>query len=88
MKLCGSLKLNTIYKGVNMAHFYGTVQGNRGEATRCGSKRGLETWAAGWGGAIRVQVYHQDGQDYVRVTKQPWHGMGKFEVIYEGLLGE
>lgn len=72
-----------------MAHFYGTLQGNRGETTRCGSKNsGLETWSAGWNGAVRVQLYHRDGQDYVRITKQPWQGAGEFKLIYEGPLGE
>jgi hypothetical protein len=75
-------------KGADMSHFYGTVQGSRGEATRCGYKSGLETWAAGWGGAVKVQVYHEDGRDYVRVTKQPWRGVGKFKLLYEGPLGE
>lgn len=72
-----------------MSHFYGLVEGSRGVVGRCGHKKsGLETWAAGWGGAVRVQVYHKDGQDMVRVTKQPWRGAGKFELLYEGPLAE
>lgn len=38
-----------------MAHFYGVVQGNRGEATRTGSKNsGMYAEAKGWdlGGAV------------------------------------
>ena len=41
-----------------MAHFYGTVQGNRGETSRCGSKSsGLVASANGWniGGTIQVE---------------------------------
>ena len=40
-----------------MAHFYGTTQGHRGEATRCGTKNsGLTATANGWdiGGEISV----------------------------------
>jgi hypothetical protein len=71
-----------------MSHFYGTLKGSRGEATRCGTtKSGLETWAAGWGGAVRVCVYHHDGQDWVRVTMEPWKGIGPHKLLYSGPLG-
>lgn len=61
-----------------MSHFYGTLQGNRGEATRCGSAdSGITTYAAGWRGAIRVEVYRDnDGIDRYHVSLQPWHGSG------------
>ena len=45
-----------------MAHFYGTVQGNRGEATRTGSKNsGMYAEAKGWdlGGAVTTK-YNPD----------------------------
>jgi len=41
-----------------MSHFYGTVQGHRGEATRCGAKSsGLTSTANGWdiGGEVEVK---------------------------------
>ena len=42
-----------------MSHFYGTLQGNRGEATRCGTKNsGLVTYAASWSGAIRTHLWY------------------------------
>jgi len=52
-----------------MSHFYGTLQGNRGEATRCGTKKsGIETYAASWKGAIRCHTYiNAKGQDCVIV---------------------
>ncbi len=71
-----------------MSHFYGTLEGNRGEATRCGTKAsGITTHAAGWGGAIRVNVYEREGKDYYRVTLQPWQGSGGEHVtLAEGEL--
>lgn len=43
-----------------MSHFYGSIQGTRGEATRCGSKSsGYRATIAGWGGAIQVRLEHR-----------------------------
>lgn len=43
-----------------MSHFYGSIKGTKGEATRCGDKhRGYRAVAAGWGGAIEVRLVHQ-----------------------------
>ena len=74
-----------------MSHFYGIVQGNRGEATRCGSKdSGVTTHAASWNGAVRVDVFvDQDtGQDVARVALVPWQGRGVSRVLYEGPVSE
>ena len=73
-----------------MSHFYGTLEGSRGKATRCGSKAsGLGVAAASWHGAIYVDVWHnaQIGLDCFRVTQTPWHGVGVTEVIAQGILG-
>ena len=60
-----------------MAHFYGTLEGNRGKATRCGTKiGGLSVTAAGWGGAIYVKLFEQDGVDHYTVSIGPWQGSG------------
>jgi len=62
-----------------MSHFYGTLQGNRGEATRSGNKSsGLQTHAAGWGGAISVNLYHdaETGIDMARIFLAPWQDSG------------
>jgi len=62
-----------------MSHFYGTLQGNRGETTRCGTKNsGITIYAAGWGGAIRVDVSHdeRDDTDSYEVYLVPWHSSG------------
>ena len=68
-----------------MAHFLGTVQGNRGEASRLGSKTsGLVTVAASWQGSVRTYLYERDGIDWVCVSLQPWHGKGSSRVLYDG----
>ena len=73
-----------------MSHFYGTVRGNRGEASRGGSKdSGMTTHCASWKGAIRCQAYvNEQGQDCVRISKEFWRGRGENKVIYDGLIGE
>jgi hypothetical protein len=73
-----------------MSHFYGTLQGARGEATRAGSKgSGIETYAASWKGAIRVNVFHDEtsGVDRYAIHQTRWHGAGVDEEIASGALG-
>ena len=42
-----------------MSHFYSKIQGNRGEATRCGTKdSGVTATAASWTGAIRTELLY------------------------------
>jgi hypothetical protein len=68
-----------------MAHFYGTIAGQRGEASRLGSKTsGLETVAASWEGAVSVRLYEKDGRDYCSVSLIPWHGNGTSKILYTG----
>jgi hypothetical protein len=74
-----------------MSHFYGTLQGNRGEATRGGSKKsGMTTYCASWEGAVRCEAWHdkETGKDMVNVSKEPWHGAGESKLLYRGLIGE
>jgi len=72
-----------------MSHFYGTVQGARGEATRGGMKNsGLKTNAASWAGCIRVELYERDGKDYFHITETPWDGQGRSRMIAQGIIGE
>ncbi|MCP4900011.1 MAG: hypothetical protein GY906_23835 [bacterium] len=72
-----------------MAHFYGTLHGNRGEASRCGSKgSGMVTCCAAWGGAIRSYAWvNSEGVDMVRVEKVQWQGVGETRLLYEGPIG-
>lgn len=73
-----------------MSHFYGTVQGNRGEATRCGHKSsGLTTEAAGWHGCIKTHVYYDEetNTDKFEVALVPWQGSGGWSrVVTSGIL--
>jgi hypothetical protein len=76
-----------------MSHFYGTLQGGRGRATRCGTKKsGLDTRAASWGGCISVDLYHDEktGEDCFTVyqTQHPSNGAGIRETIAEGVIGQ
>ena len=52
-----------------MGHFYASIQGNRGEATRMGSKSsGIEGHVRGWNVGCRVTCYvDSDGKDHVAV---------------------
>ena len=60
-----------------MSHFYGTIEGNRGESTRCGTQgSGMLTYAAGWQGAIRVSVQHDGDADNYIVELTPWQSSG------------
>lgn len=48
-----------------MAQFYASIQGNRGEATRMGTKlTGIEGHIRGWNIGCRVHMYHRDGVDH------------------------
>ena len=73
-----------------MSHFYGTLRGNRGEATRCGSKAsGLTTHAASWAGSVVSTVFEhtdKDGnvEDWVDVSLAPWRGSGSNVMLYRG----
>lgn len=53
-----------------MAHFYGSMQGNRGSVTRTGSKdSGLSAHIRGWDFGVSVRTYvNQDGVDCVCVS--------------------
>lgn len=71
--------------GDNMAHFYGTLQGARGQATRCGTKpSGMEAIAASWQGAVRSTLFEEDGRDWVEVNLIPWKGRGMSRLLYRG----
>lgn len=74
-------------EGEAMSHFYGTLQGNRGEATRCGTKdSGMHTTCASWQGAVECYAYVdvQSGDDWVVITFNSWFGAGSSRLIYRG----
>jgi len=52
-----------------MSRFYGSIQGTKGEATRCGdSKNGIHGHVRGWnlGGMVRMFV-NEHGEDVCRI---------------------
>lgn len=73
-----------------MAHFYGTVRGSRGEASRMGGERsGMVTYCASWRGAVRCHAYvNAEGMDCVRVSLTQWRGRGVERQLYDGPIGE
>jgi hypothetical protein len=75
-----------------MSRFYGTVQGSRGQATRCGNNgSGITTEAAAWGGCIEVQV-HEDlfdpKWDRFVIRMMPWQSNGDAILIATGTIGD
>lgn len=53
-----------------MAQYYASIQGNRGEATRMGTKTsGIDGHIRGWNIGARVVITHENGRDVVRVYK-------------------
>ena len=70
-----------------MAHFYGTIQGARGEASRLGHKSsGLTVKAASWQGAVLTVLSHVDGRDWATVylTRHRGAGIGIDRTLYDG----
>lgn len=52
-----------------MSHFYSRIQGNRGEATRCGSKAsGITAWAQSWTARATTYMRHYNGEDHLEVA--------------------
>jgi len=53
-----------------MAQFRGTIEGNRGEASRLGTKAsGLTVTANGWDTGVRVELSHRAGRDVVLIYR-------------------
>ncbi len=70
----GHLKLES-----DMAHFYGTQQGNRRQVQRCGTKSsGFTAFTASWEGAVRVEAWYDASlnEDWVEVHLCSWLGNG------------
>ena len=74
-----------------MSRFYGSVKGNRGEATRGGSKySGYTSYCAGWGGGIEVRLWYDPevGKDHYTVCQVAHCGKGIEREIARGIVGE
>jgi len=71
-----------------MSHFYGTIQGSRGKATRAGTpSSGLFTETASYDGCVEVTLTVRDGVDWAHVCLKPWRGTGVHRSIYDGPVG-
>jgi hypothetical protein len=73
-----------------MSRFYGTLQGSRGQATRCGHKTsGMEVYGASYEGAVRTYLYYDEetDTDMARVELTTWQGSGTNRVLYDGPVG-
>ena len=71
-----------------MARFYGSIQGNRGNATRMGTPNsGFTAWAAGWQGRVVIEIDDRDGVDWARVSLAKHHGHGTSQLLYDGPVG-
>lgn len=52
-----------------MAHFRGVLQGNRGEASRLGTKSSsLNAEVNGWNLGCRVLIEHKNGEDVLHIS--------------------
>jgi hypothetical protein len=74
-----------------MAHFYGRVEGNRGAATRLGTKdSGIGTVAASWDGCILTNIWYDATKKVNRyeVWQGTWHGAGVSRLLSGGIVGE
>jgi hypothetical protein len=73
-----------------MAHFYGTLQGARGEATRLGTKTsGMHVTACSYEGKVRVILDYDTEKDcdIARVELAKHMGAGVEHVLYDGPVG-
>ncbi len=60
-----------------MAQFRGTLQGNRGDASRLGTKSsGLRVTANGWNIGAVVTLDHRNGEDVIHVGLNAGSGYG------------
>lgn len=73
-----------------MAQFRATIEGQRGEASRLGSKAsGITARINGWNGGVRVEAAHRDGKDYFDVYATGGSGHGdQFAAGYLGTVDD
>ena len=70
-----------------MARFYGTVQGNRGEATRLGHSS-MHVTAQSWTGDITVRLSDVAGVDYASINVREHGGGRASKNIYWGPISK
>jgi hypothetical protein len=81
-----------------MARFYGSIEGNRGEATRMGTTdSGFHSTCQSWAGSVNVTMYSDDDgtrgrkgfveHDRVRISVRAGSGYGG-TIVYSGDVRE
>jgi hypothetical protein len=73
-----------------MSHFYGSMKGSRGEATRCGTKSsGISVHLRGWTSGVRVYGYHDErtGRDVFKVYQTSGSNAKKVDLLLGTLRG-
>lgn len=71
-----------------MAAFRGTIQGERGEASRLGHK-GISAAVQSWQGAIETRLFHGGGnQIMAAIELVPHHGAGVRRTLFCGPLAD
>lgn len=70
-----------------MAHFYGSLKGNRGTATRCGTKAsGISASVQSWDGSVTVSLtFGSDGSPVLTIEGRDDSGTGG-RTIWHGAL--
>lgn len=72
-----------------MAHFFGRLNGSRGEVTRLGTRAsGMTVEACSWQGKIVVVLSEVDGVDRFEVRMERHAGRGDYMVIATGEVGD
>jgi hypothetical protein len=73
-----------------MAEFYGVLKGNRGETTRCGSKKsGIRCDLLSWKGKVVLTMENIDGEIWVTCfTGTSKSGRGNYNSVFRKKLSE
>ena len=72
-----------------MARFYASIQGNRGEATRMGTKTsGIGGHIRGWNVGARIEIRHVAGKDVVQVYRTGGSNGPRAEFWRDELIAE
>lgn len=67
-----------------MARYQAIIRGNRGEASRLGTRKsGIRAMARGWEGGAKVIMWEgEDGRDHLSVTIGPHHNVGQKTILH------
>jgi hypothetical protein len=70
-----------------MATYYGSLKGNRGEATRLGSRgSGIRAVLQSWDGSLSVTLFEHEGEPFVSISTGPGSTRYMDRAVYYGPL--